>query len=88
MTSLLNFELNLGSPVCFLKEDIKSLSLTSHLVLKNKDMDTVGLPFSPLSRASILTVAEGRAGIKSVSPRCRVISVEDLDFLELFVLNT
>lgn len=71
LTALLNFELCLGSPVCFLKED-KSLSLGSHLVLINNGMDTGGSRTQPLSRASVLAVGEGGAGIKPFSQRSRV----------------
>ena len=54
----------------------------------NDDRDAGGLPLSSASRASISAVAKGRAGIKSVSPRGQVISVGDLNFLELLLLNT
>lgn len=68
--------------MCFLKEDMKSLSQSSHLVLINSGMDTGGSGTQPWSRARILAVVGGRAGITSLSPRCQVFSVRDLDFLD------
>lgn len=58
---MLNFELSLGSSLCFLNEDIKSLSQNSHLVLKNDGMDRGVSRTQPLSRAVILAVGERKS---------------------------
>lgn len=58
------------------------MSLSSHLVLINDGMDTGGSRTQPLSRASILAVGEGGAGIKPFSEVKRFL-LETWIFLEL-----
>lgn len=57
-----------------MKAVVKSLSLSSQTCLTQRT------GFSPLSKVSILAMVEGRSEVKSLSPRCQVISVGSLGF--------